>query len=598
MSRDIARLIADYARSLIPVDEMGDAAGLDERELWRLKYWSDPVGWARDHIKWRNNRWLAPHQQDILRRLHKEHRVAAYGPRGLGKTTVSAVAVLHFVATRDGFVDWKIPTTAGGYRQLEKYLWPEIHKWARLIRWEKMWRRPWSRRDELMSLNLRGETGEAFAAASDDAALIEGAHATQMLFIFDESKSIADGVFDSVEGMLTGAGLDDREAFLLSISTPGGPVGRFFSICDGEMVDGKFRHNQEAYGDWSVRPVEIEEAISSRMVNPTWAQQRAQQWGINSTLFQNHVLGKFAATASDGVIPSFWTEEAQSRSVKEARGPAEGGGRVVMSVDVSRGGKNETVIAARRGWAMIEMEAFQNNDTMEVVRRVQRMADRLKPQAIVVDVVGVGAGVFDRLRELEYPVVPFHGGSTPPGKDSTGEIEFANYRSWAWWRMRELLHPHGPVKISLLEDRKLLSDLTVVTYVKTATDKLRVEEKDEIEKKLRKLNSNSEDSCSPDRGDAVVMLFADPDVSLYEETYGVHTAASLAEAGVLTTVGVGDLERQRERERERLQAEREKTARPLAVRRNELLFGRAHKNHNVMDWDSGPAELTPADHWK
>jgi hypothetical protein len=585
MSLNLGEQIAGYIRSLIPASDLSSAIGSDEREAWRQRYWSDPVLFARDHYRWHNDRWLAAYQQDILRRLHTHKRVAAYGPRSFGKTATVAHACLHFCLTRDGFTDWKIPTTAGGYRQLEKYLWPELHKWARLLRWDKLWRKPFSRRDELMKLSLEGETGSAFAVASDDAALIEGAHATQMLFIFDESKSIPDSVFDSVEGMLAGAGLDDQEAYLLATSSPGDVSGRFWAICD----------RQEKFADWDVREVRIEEAIAARRVSADWAQKRMLQWGYSSTLFQNHVLGRFASAASDGVIPSFWVEEAQARGPQEARGPADGASVVNFGVDVSRGGRNETVIAVRRGWAIIDLIAWQDNDTLKVVKRVKEAAAKYRPAAIIIDAVGVGAGVFDVLRDEDFPVVSFHGGEAAPGPDSTGEVEFLNFRAWAWWHLRELLNPHGPVKLSLPEDRVLLTHLTVGTYSKVG-DRLKLESKEEIEKRLRKLNPNPEESCSPDRGDAVVMCFSDDSTSNFATLYTVHTAASLAVEAprlqglptspvALTPTAATAAFVAREQWYAAQQAAREKQARPLEQQLDSLLWQRAHRNHDVWNQD-------------
>ena len=41
-----------------------------------------------------------------------------------------AVSLLHFASTRDALgLDWKCPTTAGAWRQLIQFLWPEVHKW-------------------------------------------------------------------------------------------------------------------------------------------------------------------------------------------------------------------------------------------------------------------------------------------------------------------------------------------------------------------------------------------------------------------------------------------------------------------------------------
>src|SRR6185436_2954082 len=106
-----------------------------------------------------------------------------------------AIAILWFCLTRDQ-EDWKVATTASAWRQLTKFLWPEVHKWARRIKWDAIGRAPFSETTELFTQSIRLETGEAFAVASDDSSLIEGAHADHLLYIFDESKVIPDDTWD------------------------------------------------------------------------------------------------------------------------------------------------------------------------------------------------------------------------------------------------------------------------------------------------------------------------------------------------------------------------------------------------------------------
>lgn len=596
----LGRLVVDFVRDMIPEGEIASALGEGDRAAWRARYWSDPVAFARDHFRWPRDargrvRWLTDYQQDALVRLHRNKRLALYGPRGLGKTRVSAVSVWHFYFTRDGFVDWKMPITAGGYRQIEQYLFPEIHSLARMIRWDKVGRRPLSRRDELMKLTIEGQTGRAFGAASTDAALIEGAHAPQLLYIIDESKAVADAVYDAIEGMSVASGLDDREMYILSSSTPGPQLGRFYKICSWRERD------DPAFSDWDVRHVTPEEAIRAGRMNPRWAKQRAQQWGTTSALYQCHVLGKFADTGSDGVIPYFWAEAAKDRGAHEAAGPVgdEGADRVVLGVDVSAGGSAESVIAVRKGWACTELIAWQSSDTMKVVERVIQVAQRVKPNAIVVDAVGVGAGVYDRLNELGFPVVPFRGGDAAEESDSSGEMKFLNRRAWAWWHMRELLHPHGPVTLVLPDDEKLIAQLALPTYAKTQHDFIKIESKDEIAKRIKKLTQEADptESPSPDRADALVYAFSDAGLANFEEAYaasGLHTAQSLARLPDLPpgerqkllveqTVLAREAEAAAVAERERRILEREQAARPVVVQVEDLLWRDQRQNHSIWD---------------
>src|SRR5690606_30212521 len=194
---------------------------------------------------------LSPYQEDILRALVEHRRVTVRAPHGSGKSGLSALTVLWFATTRDG-LDWKVVTTASLWRQLTKYLWPEVHKWARHVARGKLGMgRPRENR-ELRALSLKLGTGEAFAVASDQPHGIEGAHADNLLYLFDEAKAIPAATWDAAEGAFSGAGSDTgREALALAVSTPGVGPSRFREI-----------HERKAgYEDWWVRRVTLEEAI-------------------------------------------------------------------------------------------------------------------------------------------------------------------------------------------------------------------------------------------------------------------------------------------------------------------------------------------------
>jgi hypothetical protein len=81
---------------------------------------------------------------------------------------------------------------------------------------------------QLLTLQLKLRHGSAFVVASDNAELIEGAHADSIMYVFDESKAISPDTFDAVEGVLTGVAAEsESETFALAMSPPAGPDGRF-----------------------------------------------------------------------------------------------------------------------------------------------------------------------------------------------------------------------------------------------------------------------------------------------------------------------------------------------------------------------------------
>lgn len=477
----------------------------DHQRNSAARYYSDPVGFATECIAWPIGRGLTAYQADILGALPTKHRVAVRGPHGLGKTAMESIAILWFALTRDAAGrDWKIVTTAGAWRQLERYLWPEIHKWARMIRWDQLGRQPLNERTELLTLNIKLKHGLAFAAASDNAELIEGAHADSVMYVFDESKAISSTTFDAAEGAFSGAGEgSDHEAFALAMSTPGEPGGRFYDI----------HVRRPGLDDWWPRHVTLAEAVTAGRVTQEWADRRRMQWGADSAVYHNRVLGEFHSSDEDGVIPLGWVEAANERwrAWDEAGRPAPEGLQVV-GVDVARSGADKTCMAIRRGPVVVELRHTSKEDTMVTAGRVKGILDANDKMSAVVDVIGIGAGVVDRLREQRCHVIGFNASAGTKRRDASGELTFVNSRAAAWWCMREMLDPANGHDVALPPSDRLTGDLTAPHWRVMSGGRILVESKDDIKTRIGR---------STDDGDAVVQAFW-PRSAGWLETYGVR----------------------------------------------------------------------------
>ncbi len=454
-------------------------------------YAADPVAWMHDCIRWDDDEGPADYQEATLAALPEYLRVAVRGPRGAGKTAPAAWAVLWFATTRDGLDDWKVPTTAGAWRQLTKFLWPEIHRWARRLRWDRLGREPFHRGRDLLERNLKLSTGEAFAIASNDPDLLEGAHAPRLFAVVDEGKAVPEGSWDAIEGYFS----DPGEKLALALSTPGAPLGRFYDL-----------HRRAAgYEDWHPIHVTLDQALKAGRVSGSWVDQRAAQWGEDSPMYRTYVLGEFAG-GDDAAIPLSWVEAAVERwhEFHESGKPA--GSLTAVGVDVADTGSDQTVIARRRGWYFepldyLDVKGAPGEGTQATVGRVKQLVR--EPADIWVDSLGVGAGVTGQLREVEkangWNVQGFNAMIRMPADyhDDTGELEFLNKRAAAWWNLRELLHPTQGVGLMLPPDDRLLGELTAPVWLPPSSGgKVRLESKDEIRKRIGR---------STDSADAVVM---------------------------------------------------------------------------------------------
>ena len=451
-------------------------------------YWDDPVAFVHDCFRWPLGQHASAYQDEILAEFPSRKRASVRSPHGTGKSTMLAWIILWFALTRSGVTDFKIPTTASVFRQLQRFLWPEIHKWAQFLNWERLGRPPFDERTELSSMALRLKGGEAFAMSSRRADLIEGAHASELLFVFDEAKTITDPTWDSAEGAFSAG-----TCYWLAFSTPGDPVGRFYDI----------QSRKPGYEDWWVRHVTIDEAVAAGRVSADWVRDRELQWGRESQVFQNRVLGEFATASEDALIPLSYIEAANDRWA-EQQDEAMNEPVTAVGVDVARFGDDKTVIARRHGNFVEQLQYYRKQDTMETTGYC--MAALRDCGLGVIDVVGVGAGVYDRLNELskskdaKFKLLAFNASAKAGNhlKDRTGQFGFVNLRSAAWWHMRELLDPFSESEIALPPDDMLTGDLTTPKWKLDSSGRVLLESKESFKERLGR---------STNSGDAAIMAF-------------------------------------------------------------------------------------------
>jgi hypothetical protein len=166
-------------------------------------------------------------------------------------------------------------------------------------------------------------------------------------------------------------------------------------------------------------------------------------------------------------------------------------------VDVGRGGDPSALIKRRGNHVLEPVKLWRDADVMVTVGRVVReyadTPDWQQPSSICVDMIGIGAGVYDRLRELGLSVVGINVGETQSLQD-TGRFvrrrDELHYAIRVWFAARDVCIPNDPV---------LISELSAPSYKLTSSGKISVETKDEL--KARGLKS-------PNAADALALTFA------------------------------------------------------------------------------------------
>ncbi len=450
-------------------------------------YRHDLIGFVHDCIKFNEGDKPTEYQDWALSELPTCHRIAMYGPRGLGKSALLSWVIWWSLLTVD---DVKVPITAGDWGQLEKYLWPEIHKWGERIRWsDKVHREPPIPGKEIMKFDMTlSATALTRTASPQDVATFEGAHAEdRVLICLDESKIIRPAIFDAIEGSFINS--RNTENLALSFSTPSAPIGRFYDICSNR--EGK-------YSEWKVKHVTKEDQIKAGRLTPEFVEQRKKQWGEQSAIYQNQVEGIFAADAANTIIPWHYIEIAMNTwfTLKE-QGVIDRMPTTALACDPAAGGGDKTVVAYKGTGNVVKyLREFDYRDTMMTANMLKEECGFDKTMPIYLDVIGIGTGIFDYLNREGYNVIPFNASSAAEGTDTTGQVKFLNKRAESWFQTRELMDPTKEYGVAIPSDDDLKGELAAPVWVEVQGGKRKTQSKEELREKLGR---------STDHADPVIM---------------------------------------------------------------------------------------------
>jgi hypothetical protein len=168
-------------------------------------------------------------------------------------------------------------------------------------------------------------------------------------------------------------------------------------------------------------------------------------------------------------------------------------GESFCGADIARFGADKTTFAKFNGNHLEKLKTYDGKDTAEVSKLLTAFlaTEAIMPDKCGIDTVGLGAGVFDQMKEKGKKCREIISGKKPTKK--LDSYEFQNLRSQMWWQLREdvknqEIHIPG-------DDEELLADLTAPRYEIVGDKKIKVESKDSIKQRLGR---------SPDKGDAVV----------------------------------------------------------------------------------------------
>ena len=217
------------------------------------------------------------------------------------------------------------------------------------------------------------------------------------------------------------------------------------------------------------------------------------EWLFNQEYPATAALAFQTSTQNPLISPSDVSQAANNRNFSEMSGP------MVIGCDPAGDGDDRTAIVFRWGRTVFRCEYHKNMNTMQIAGvlaafwtdGVKLRGQMIRPDAIFLDKIGIGAGIYDRLLEMNIPVIGVHSGERAIQNDL-----YENKRAEMWWTMKEWFEDH-PNRI--MNDAALIADLIAPQPKVTSKSKKLLESKAEMKKRGIR---------SPDGGDALALTFS------------------------------------------------------------------------------------------
>ena len=376
---------------------------------------------------------------------------------GSGKDWIAARIIAWWVATGGIAV-----ATSNSFPQLRDILWRELRKAHKAgvlpghpsngtdLRWEL------------------GDDSFAIGRKPDDTDEegFQGYHGARILVVVDEANGVGEQLWRATTGLVV-----NEASRRLAIGNPFEPTGPFFDACRTST--------------WNVIPISVfdtpnftgepvPDKAQAELVSPFWLEERRKEGLEGTPWWQAKVLGQFPDTQSNAVIPLAWVELARTREpITDHRDWA--------GLDVARFGSDDSVLVEGTGNAPEAVTIVHGQDTMAVAGLGAEFLRRRRG-TLAVDVIGVGAGVVDRIREQRLPG-NLLGVNVADAPLRDAEL-LLNLRAQLWWDVRLQLDPTtAELSLARLDEaayQRLRAELTAPTYRMTSSGKVQIESKEEM----------------------------------------------------------------------------------------------------------------------
>ncbi len=401
-------------------------------------------------------------EKEILLAVKEHGEVAVKSCHASGKTFTAARIVHWWLCSEEDSI---VITTAPTFRQVKEILWREIRN---AVAGKSIYPK-----DAVLETKINlGEKWFALGLSTDASDQFQGFHGKRLLVIGDEASGIPEEIWQAVDGLAA--------TCILMIGNPLKNEGRF---ADAFKSDRVHKLTISAFDTPNIKEQRI---VIPGLITQNDIERMKAYYGEDSDVYRVRVLGEFPLKDSDSLIG---VDEVYKAIQRDAVVLPEFEKR--MGVDVARFGDDRSVLVIRQMEKVMHKETYIGLDTMQIAGHVLRLAkdNYVKPENIFIDVIGVGAGVVDRLREQAWRVTAVNVGEA--AKDTE---HYANLRAELYaGKLKEW------IKTGDLTKEEDWYELANIKYKFNSRGQLQIESKDDMKKR---------GLSSPDVADALMLTFA------------------------------------------------------------------------------------------
>ena len=372
----------------------------------------------------------------------------------------------------------------------------------------------WKVRDDWFAIGMSPKENAGTGGESQGSdSRFQGFHGNLTVVVFDEATGVSVKRWVQAEGMLTsghvkfvgiGNPTTKSSEFFRCFKNPAFRKIKLTCFDSPNLIANKITNRESLYMEVeAVRALNDTEkferiksyvVVEPKLLTLQWVIASAIKWGIDHPLFVSKALGEFPEEDERALMPLGIVQAAMHRTAKTD-------GVRSIGVDPARFGADSSVITVLEGDSQTLRKSLKGKDTAEVTGEIVRIVNdlpRREREVICVDATGLGAGVYDQLRERRSEGVIHQNIMLREihfGASCVKDADKSNYSNLKAKLFADLAQDLKN-ELSIIQDSVYLEELPTILYRFDSRGRYVIESKDEYKKRTGLGSPDNADSLA------------------------------------------------------------------------------------------------------